>query len=211
MMLAPRRLLSVVVLATLLAAQFRPAACDESSETRSTVSPPPRAALSDGAFHLIYRDESTANGAVLVPLTVDGRSHAWEGFASPLGVAQLELAPGKHRLAVGERSWEVLVVEGDEPVPEGWHRAAVHAIDEDGDRCAACHETQSSASGLVVGEAKSYKACLECHSAIEFEVIHSHPLEPLEHCQMCHGIHGAPEPALLKLPVKKLCDECHES
>ncbi len=62
-----------------------------------------------------------------------------------------------------------------------------------------------------MGELKSYKACFECHPAVEFEVVHSHPLEPIEHCQMCHGLHASKEEALLKAPVKELCADCHDS
>ena len=62
-----------------------------------------------------------------------------------------------------------------------------------------------------VGELKDYTACFECHGAVEFDVTHSHPLEPLEHCPMCHALHGSSREGLLKAPVKQLCADCHES
>ncbi len=100
---------------------------------------------------------------------------------------------------------------GDDPDgPDGWPMVRNHPISRK-KRCTACHETKQEGDLTGVGELKSYKACFVCHDAVEFEAIHSHPLEPIEHCQMCHSPHGATEKALLKAPVKKLCAECHDS
>ncbi len=43
-----------------------------------------------------------------------------------------------------------------------------------------------------------------------FDVIHSHPLEPIEHCQICHALHGSTREGLLKAPPK-LCADCHDA
>ena len=62
-----------------------------------------------------------------------------------------------------------------------------------------------------MGKLKDYKACFVCHPPVEFEAIHSHPLEPIEHCQDCHTLHSSSREGLLKAPVKKLCMECHDA
>ena len=62
-----------------------------------------------------------------------------------------------------------------------------------------------------MGELDTPTACLECHSEVEFEATHAHPLEPIEACQMCHTLHGSPHPGLLKGPVKPLCKGCHDT
>ena len=69
----------------------------------------------------------------------------------------------------------------------------------------------SGQSEVAVEAPKPYTACLECHKPLEFEAVHSHPLEPLKHCGSCHHLHGSPVKGLLQAPVKKLCAGCHDS
>ncbi len=147
-------------------------------------------------------------------LEADGQAVEWEPFSPPLRVAHVSLYPGRNRLQIGDRQLEVFVARTiDKPgAPDGWEVCRTHPMQGQGaKRCADCHQTQQTAAGTSVGELKSYKACFECHPAVEFELIHSHPLEPIEHCQMCHSMHGSSRKSLLKAPAKKLCAECHDS
>ena len=168
--------------------------------------PPNHSVLLTGEVDVICRSK-------LGELEVEGELIDWEPFES-LGVAHASLYSGRSRIQIGSRTIEVFVARrADEPGgPDGWPLCRSHPIDGHGQkRCAACHETRPNGDRVRIGRLKSYKACFECHKSVEFELIHSHPLEPIEHCQMCHAIHGSPRKALLKAPVKKLCDKCHES
>ncbi len=169
-----------------------------------------RSVLLGGKFDLICTAEQAT-------LRVDQRPQRWEPFEPPLRVWRLNLPPGLHALKIGSRPLEVFVADkvdhaGEHGGPEGWEVCRSHPIKGQGaDRCGACHEIQQRDGRTSVGRLKSYQACFECHRSVDFDVTHSHPLEPIEHCQMCHQLHGSPRKALLKAPVKQLCAECHES
>jgi predicted CXXCH cytochrome family protein len=167
--------------------------------------PPDRAALPCGEFDVIALAERAT-------LEVDGRAQQWEAFAPPLRVAKVKLAPGQHELRIGTRQVKFAVNDKAEKTqnPPGWDLYRSHPI-RDEQRCAACHRTSQRDGQTVVGEPHPTTSCLECHTTIDFEAKHSHPLEPLKPCSMCHALHGSPRPSLLKAPVKKLCAECHES
>jgi len=168
--------------------------------------PPDKAVVPSGDFDVICRGDA-------VSLRADGERIPWESFEPPLKVAHVSLYCGPNMLEIGDRRVEVFVAEtAAEPGgPKDWPMVRKHPISGSGeDRCAKCHETEARGDGAAVGRLAGYKACFECHDAVEFEEIHSHPLEPIEHCQMCHGLHGSTEKKLLKAPVKELCGECHE-
>jgi predicted CXXCH cytochrome family protein len=125
----------------------------------------------------------------------------------------LELAPGRHEIAIGETRLEVHVRGDGEALeaPDGWPVYRSHQGSTEGwEDCSICHEVTKDDDLTVVGELKQAEACYECHSAIDFEATHFHPREPLDACNMCHELHGASGPSLLKGEVKKLCAECHE-
>lgn len=169
--------------------------------------PPNHAVLLSGDIDVICRAKQGN-------LEVEGEVCEWEPFEPPLRVAHLNLYPGRNRLQIGTRQLEIFLAKtADEPAaPKGWEIYRNHSIDGTGaKRCAKCHETKQNGELAAVGEVKSYRACFECHKSVEFEAIHSHPLEPIEHCQMCHALHGSKHKALLKAPVKKLCADCHDS
>jgi len=182
--------------------------------------PPDKAVLPSGDFDVICRGDDAR-------LRVDGEPYRWEPFDPPVRVAHVSLYCGPNTLEIGPKRVEVFVAETAGPKrvevfvaetavrpggPEGWPMWRKHPISGSGAaRCGDCHEIEGRGDGVAVGRLAGYKACFECHKAVEFEAIHSHPLEPIESCQMCHSLHAAKEKALLKAPAKKLCDECHES
>jgi len=169
--------------------------------------PPDKAVLPSGNFDVICRGDAAA-------LRVDGELHRWEPFEPPVRVARVSLYCGPNTLQIGRKRVEVFVAETAlEPGgPEGWPMWRGHPMDGSGTaRCGDCHEIEGRGDGAALGRFAGHKACFKCHDSVDFEAIHSHPLEPIEACQMCHAIHGSKEKALLKAPAKKLCDECHES
>jgi predicted CXXCH cytochrome family protein len=164
------------------------------------VSPPANTVLPSGRCYVICKGPAD--------LTVDGRAQPWAAFAEPLHVARLRLDPGRHELRVGDRTVAVWV-EGDE-APAGW-TGRQHPVGAGADACARCHETAAHDGLTAVGPFKSSGVCLECHRPAQFEAGHSHPLEPLKHCESCHSPHGSSNKGLLKAPAKTLCASCHDS
>ena len=168
--------------------------------------PPDHVVLLSGSFDVIC----TASEATL---EVNGKSREWEPFQPPLHVAHLRLSPGVHELQIGDRRREIVVAlnEEEHDGPEDWAIHRHHKIGHEKNRCADCHRTNRQDGRITVGALKSSETCFECHDPIDFDVTHSHPLEPIEHCQMCHALHGSTRKGLLKAPVKKLCAECHDA
>jgi len=168
--------------------------------------PPDRAVLLSGSFDVICRTDQKS-------LEVDGQPREWEPFDPPLHVAHLRLSPGMHEIRIGDQRREVVVAlnEDEHDGPADWAIHRRHTMNHEEGRCADCHQTGKQNGRITVGELKSYEACFQCHQPVDFDVIHSHPLEPIEHCETCHALHGSPRKALLKAPAKKLCADCHDA
>ncbi len=183
-----------------------PASSKEPAKAAGVLFPPNQAVLLKGSFDVICRADKAA-------LEIDGKPYPWESFHPPVYVARVRLAPGLHELRIGSRRREFIVAMNEEEHdgPEEWAHHRFHPIESDDQRCAHCHQTEKKAGRIAVGELRSYKACLECHPSVQFEAIHSHPLEPIEHCQTCHALHGSSRKGLLKAPVKQLCLDCHDA
>ncbi len=200
-----------IVLFALVAGRLQVVASGEAGRTGSVrvKFPPQRAVLSSGDLNLVCRGEG-------LTLRVDGVPHSWEGFSPPLYVSRLALRPGLHELRVGGQAYDVFVSAGEAGEkrpdgPDGWKVYRSHPMGEGTGRCGDCHQTGRAGAAVTVGELKGAAACFQCHTSIDFDLAHSHPLEPIEDCQMCHDLHGSPYPGLLLAPVKTLCRKCHES
>jgi predicted CXXCH cytochrome family protein len=170
------------------------------------IAPPPRGVLSTGRVDLICKADDAK-------LEVNGQPSPWEPFAPPVRVSTLDLPPGRNELRVGEQRVELFVLDApDSPAPpDGWPRWRAHPLAGDGEkRCEPCHELSRADNQVVLGKAKNHNACFRCHPSKDFPAQHSHPLEPIIHCQMCHATHGSTYPKLLKAPAKKLCNDCHD-
>ena len=170
------------------------------------IAPADKAILESGKIDIICSADS-------VDLQIDGTAHAWEPFELPLHVARTKLKPGLHQIRIGARRLEIIVAKDTKrrDGPKGWKIVHRHAIDDGPSGCQDCHETKQRNGRTQVGEFKGHEACLVCHTAVDFEVDHSHILEPLEACQMCHSLHGSPHKSLLKAPTRRLCSECHDA
>ena len=168
--------------------------------------PPDKAVLLTGSFDVICNGEEAT-------LQVNGKSYQWEPFQPPLHVARIRLSPGVYEFRIGDRQREIAVAlnEDEHDGPQDWAIHRYHKTERDPNRCDDCHRTKNEDGQITVGEVKSYQACFDCHDSIEFGVIHSHPVEPIQHCQMCHSLHDSTRKGLLKAPAKKLCAECHDA
>lgn len=194
------------VLAVLIVGYAVAFSADEAKPARDGVLfPPDRAVLLSGSFDVIWKGEGAA-------LEIDGREREWEPFQPPLYVAHVRLSPGLHELRIGEQRRRLVVAlnEEEHDGPEDWPLLHRHEMNTNPNRCGDCHANTKQLDRTVVGEVRSPDACLECHKPVDFEVTHSHPLEPIEHCEMCHALHGSTRKGLLKAPVKKLCADCHD-
>ncbi|MHC4400166.1 MAG: cytochrome c3 family protein [Planctomycetota bacterium] len=168
--------------------------------------PPDRAVLLSGGFDVICKINDAK-------LTIDGEPVEWEAFEPPVHVARVRLTPGVHELEVGGRKRQIVVAlnEEEHDGPEDWSIHRSHPIETGEDRCADCHQTEKKDGRIVVGEIEGYEACFECHTSVDFDVTHSHPLEPIENCESCHSLHASDREMLLKAPAKELCADCHDA
>ena len=82
--------------------------------------------------------------------------------------------------------------------------------------CTGCHQLNRATrpprfddmAGFLLPETPG--VCFRCHDRADFFLTHSHRVEHLSFCQMCHDPHGSNRPALMKTPQEQACKECHE-
>ncbi|MDH7568272.1 MAG: cytochrome c3 family protein [Armatimonadota bacterium] len=146
-------------------------------------------------------------------LRVDGKARPWDALVPPVRSARLQLSPGSHQLRVGQHTLTVRVVASAAPgtVHEEGEATRAHPIGSGAEGCGVCHHTTTQQGKVAIGALRSTQACLKCHTPVQFEAAHSHPLEPIAHCQDCHALHASRRKALLSGPAKQLCSKCHES
>ena len=190
---------------------LEPSACDSAMEPPADgpqiMFPLPESILLSGRFDVVCKAKPGD------ALRVNGRQQDWGPFEAPARAARVGLPPGIHEIAVGDEAFEICVAlnEEEHDAPSDWQFAYKHAMEPGDKRCDDCHHVDRREGNVSVGQWKGYKSCLACHTPIEFEATHAHPLEPLQPCQMCHAVHGSKRDGLLKGPIKKLCKDCHDS
>ena len=125
-------------------------------------------------------------------------------------VAAATLAPGKHVAAVGARKTEFFVDTSEDraKAPADWPTFRPHPGEVA--NCALCHDLKETRDGQSLGPVREPKACFVCHDLDEFKLIHSHRVESLAACRMCHISHGGTTKAALVGKIKPLCLECHD-
>ncbi|MBN1342448.1 MAG: hypothetical protein JXQ73_07195 [Phycisphaerae bacterium] len=138
-----------------------------------------------------------------------GRGGGTSGQARSALEALTTLAPGKHVIEAGGFKAEVLVkTDKDAKGPEGWGVFRSHPSPVV--NCGVCHTVKASGGASLLGPAREPEACLVCHNLDEFKLVHSHRLESLAACRMCHAVHGGTTKALLVDTPKRLCAACHD-
>ena len=126
------------------------------------------------------------------------------------------LSPGQHALELDAAKTRLLRLTSQDGTnaPSGWalwHPHPSPTKPEEPIQCASCHDVKTAATGTVIGRAKPPKNCFTCHNEVDLRLAHSHVLEPLSNCLMCHDPHGSTRPKLLIDTREKLCTQCHEA
>jgi DmsE family decaheme c-type cytochrome len=85
-----------------------------------------------------------------------------------------------------------------------------HPLREGTMTCASCHSAHGSpVQGSLVKNTLN-ETCTSCHAEFRGPFLWEH--QPVaEDCSNCHDPHGSAQPALLKLPVSFLCQQCHQA
>jgi predicted CXXCH cytochrome family protein len=74
-------------------------------------------------------------------------------------------------------------------------------------QCDACHR---SSAGQIMDFEEAYSACVRCHKDVTTKYARMHGPVARAACRWCHTPHEATEPVLLKMPVIKVCTQCHD-
>jgi predicted CXXCH cytochrome family protein len=146
-------------------------------------------------------------------LTVNGMTHKWrKEYLPTILVAGVKLQEGLNWLQIGDAKVSVYVVgEKAKTPPADWKEIRSHPLSvEKEPTCSTCHTLTKGIGTPHLGEVQLPKACDACHSEIEFELKHNHPKRSIEHCTICHSIHGSTMSSLLKRTPKELCKSCHD-
>ncbi|MCL5098615.1 MAG: hypothetical protein M1608_14015 [Candidatus Omnitrophica bacterium] len=160
-------------------------------------------------------------GASPSSATASPRSVAPNGAASGkpekvLLLANVPLSPGRHTIeAAGSRILLFRSTATDHSdAPAGWPLFQSHPITTDPSQpssCENCHLTHGSGKDLVLDRVKMPEACYSCHDLVDLRLAHSHVMDPLAECAICHNPHGSTQPNLLINTRAKLCVQCHEA
>jgi DmsE family decaheme c-type cytochrome len=94
-----------------------------------------------------------------------------------------------------------------------------HRVNEGVMECTDCHNPHGAASPtwkmgarprMVALQSVNEEPCLRCHTDKRGPFVFEHPSVRVEGCEICHAVHGSPNPRMLKRPVvMTLCLECH--
>jgi predicted CXXCH cytochrome family protein len=128
----------------------------------------------------------------------------------------VSLSPGEHALELDAAKTRLMCLASPSSTnaPSGWTLWYPHPSPtkpEEPIQCASCHDVKPGDTGSVIGRAKPPQSCFTCHNEVDLRLTHSHVLEPLANCLMCHDPHGSPRPKLLIDTREKLCTQCHEA
>ena len=134
---------------------------------------------------------------------------------TPVLVATTSLEPGEHRVEASQRHVRVFVRPSARgaATPADWPVFHLHPPPMSPGRpvaCFVCHEIVETPSGSVLRRPQMPDPCFSCHPADDFELIHTHRVDVLTACHMCHDPHGSTRPLLLRDDPKLLCSACHE-
>lgn len=133
-----------------------------------------------------------------------------------LWLGTVKLKPGSHVLALenGQTHLFRSTAADGSGGPSGWPLFHPHPGITDTNRpveCLSCHEVKAANPAPSLGRAKLPDTCQVCHPPVDLRLIHSHIMEPLANCLMCHDPHGTLFPSLLHDTKVKVCTQCHEA
>ncbi|MBL8215078.1 MAG: hypothetical protein JNK87_30445 [Bryobacterales bacterium] len=134
-------------------------------------------------------------------LAVDGKPVAMTETVAGVVHAEVELAAGKHEVAVsgGGSEAKISVTVG------AGANFRVHPPGLVG--CDTCHAVKNEAWALK--RATPATVCAQCHDRAAFVPAHTHNTDILADCQNCHLPHGSAAKAHLQKPKETVCKTCH--
>jgi len=156
-------------------------------------SPPPDAAFADGKVRVIA--QTAGKGELLL----DGRPVRTESPHPGVATTLLDLAPGEYTIALGDQKVRVRVPAGGGFAPFRPHPPV--------EQCSTCHAVRNNRWRFT--RASLAAVCSACHSRETFPAKHTHGMDVLPDCQLCHDPHGSTAPAHMKLSREKACQQCH--
>jgi len=164
-------------------------------------------------FELIAVAPAREDGA-FEPLTlkIDGATHTWESYAPPYYVAQLDLPPGRHTIALDQVQIAVFVSDKNTEPPNDWPVARRHiAKSGSWQDCTTCHLVTEQKEGEMLGAFKGAAACDACHEQKPCTGLRDHAKKAtLRECNLCHAPHGSANTRLLVAPADRLCTKCDD-
>lgn len=173
------------------------------------------AAVSDASRDAAITVDGEAIETQRIQLALSGGTKVKPGPKGPARptavlVASATLAPGKHVVTVGARKVQFFVdtTEDRAKAPADWPTFRPHPGQVA--NCSLCHELKDTRDGQSLGPVREPKACFVCHDVDEFKLIHTHRVESLAACRMCHVSHGGTTKAALVGKLKPLCLKCHD-
>jgi predicted CXXCH cytochrome family protein len=141
-------------------------------------------------------------------LLVDGKPAPAASPAPNALMATLKLTPGEHQLTLesnGTTQTVKVFVAGAGQPPAGFETFRAHP--PGGASCETCHavkEGKWAFKGVT-----SSASCIQCHDTSKFAESHTHPVDTLEDCHLCHMPHGSTKVKHLKFTREVACKQCH--
>ena len=136
-------------------------------------------------------------------LKVDGVTTATQSPHENVHTLELTgLTPGLHTLEFGGQTLRFSVG----PTAENFTAFKTHPPAA---QCETCHAVRLGRWRFQRVSLAS--VCSQCHARETFQAKHTHEMQVLTDCQLCHNPHGstAAQPAHLKLTPKAACNQCH--
>ena len=144
---------------------------------------------------------------------------------APAWLAVREITPGNHELKLGSSSVRFRAFAPgsvDKATSEALKATsttlyAAHPMSLPGlVTCASCHNLNRDSKPPAFDDMSTFlppftpDVCFRCHPQEKFLPTHTHRVEHLAVCQMCHNPHGSNRPKLMKMPRWDACKKCHE-
>ena len=136
-------------------------------------------------------------------LELDGMAVAAEAPFPHVLHAKLQPSAGRHKLALvwPEGRQEIEFYVGPQ-TPEGFTPFRAHPPLANA-ACTQCHEVSKR------GRFRFKGGCTDCHAVAAFPKSHTHKVEVLAECGMCHNAHGSTAKAHLLYDKAAACKLCH--
>ncbi len=165
-------------------------------ESENRIFAPPANALfpEDAPVRLIARIAAGAE------LKVDGAAVAVESPHAGVATAELKLAPGAHSITLGDQTVKIAVGTPE----DGMAHFRSHPPTA---TCENCHAVRNGRWRFL--RASLSNVCSNCHAKDAFPAKHTHTMDLLPDCQMCHDPHGSTVAGHMKMSREKACQQCH--